>query len=545
VSVPSAADPQSTYCATLVDEWIACGVTDAVLSPGSRSTPFVLALAERPEISLHVRIDERSAAYFAIGRTLVTDRATLMIVTSGTAAAELHAAICEADLARVALIVVTADRPPDQHGVGAPQTIDQRHLYGDKVRLFEDPGVPTFDGAGAWRAIARRLHGAASQRPSGPVHLNAPFAEPLLGVVGALPPASVAVRPPSTVEAGTLEVDAERVLVVAGPGVSSSTLSTCRDRRWPVVGDATCLNAVPYADAILRDDATARALAPDLVVRVGGLPASKALGERLRNWSAPVLAWTCDGPVADPDRVVTDLAQHLVVRAGAVGSYARLWAAASEIAGSVATRLDDLDGALCEPAVARAVVTASSRHGVPLVVGSSMPIRDVEWWSPARQAATFANRGVNGIDGVSSTAFGVAAGRRAIGFVGDLTFLHDVGSLVDGLGEAGGCCVLVVADNGGGGIFSFLPQAAALDAERFERLFTTPRAHDLVAIGSGFGHRARRVKTLGELASAIDEAVERRGIEVIVAAVPSVTDNVEIHDELVRDVARALRSFVP
>jgi 2-succinyl-5-enolpyruvyl-6-hydroxy-3-cyclohexene-1-carboxylate synthase len=211
------------------------------------------------------------------------------------------------------------------------------------------------------------------------------------------------------------------------------------------------------------------------------------------------------------------------------GEYLRLWNEASTRVSDWLTTLDR-DDALHEPSVARCVVEVSSRLDVALVIGSSMPVRDVEWWTPARTAPTYSNRGVNGIDGVVSTALGVAVDSRAIGFVGDITMLHDVSALVDGLGDAGGSCALVVVDNRGGGIFSFLAQRSSVDDARFEQLFATPRPHDLVAIATAFGHRALRVATRSQLRVSLEEALGRSGLTVIVADVPSRDENVRLHD---------------
>src|SRR5271157_3766311 len=178
---------QATFSATLVDEWARLGVTDAVICPGSRSTPLALSLAER--LRAHVKLDERSAAFFALGLAMATGRPTVICVTSGTAAAELHPAVVEAHHARIPLIVCTADRPPELHHVGAPQTIEQRGLFGTAVRWAHTPGVPSEDQQATWRplafqAFAESLHGAAGP---GPVHLNLEFREPLMGMAGELP----------------------------------------------------------------------------------------------------------------------------------------------------------------------------------------------------------------------------------------------------------------------------------------------------------------------------------------------------------------------
>jgi 2-succinyl-5-enolpyruvyl-6-hydroxy-3-cyclohexene-1-carboxylate synthase len=169
-----------------------------------------------------------------------------------------------------------------------------------------------------------------------------------------------------------------------------------------------------------------------------------------------------------------------------------------------------------------------------------MPVRDVEWWTPPRKVDVFANRGANGIDGVVSTLLGVAAGSQAIGLVGDLTMLHDVSALVDGLGEAGGSCVLVVNDNRGGGIFSFLSQASALPHDRFEQLFATPRLVNLEAVAASFGHSSTTVTTLAELRDALEKGLSVQGLSVVVATVPSRSTNVSVHEAWNQAVANLL-----
>jgi 2-succinyl-5-enolpyruvyl-6-hydroxy-3-cyclohexene-1-carboxylate synthase len=530
---------QATYAATLFDEWIRLGLRDVVVCPGSRSTPLALACASRSELRVHVRIDERSAGFFALGRALATSEPVAVVVTSGTAAAELHACVAEASQAFVPLIVITADRPPELHGVGAPQTIDQYELFGPLVRLFEDPGPAKVEDAHTWRSLANRLWDMATQRAmespkSGPVHLNAAFVEPLVAEPMPLPA-------PSTFEAnsrerafGTAGLEDQRVLCVAGHGVSARMVEDCFSLNWVVVGDATALGTISYFDSLLRDESFAELVKPDVVVRLGGLPASRILQDRLRQWRVRTVGFDGAGFVSDPDQLVS---AHLpgvpdqLHEPKADGEYLRIWSEASTHVGEWLAKLDTDDDALHELSVARCVVEVSSRDDVALVIGSSMPVRDVEWWTPPRVAPTFSNRGVNGIDGVVSTTLGVASGSRALGLVGDITMLHDVSALVDGLGEAGGCCALVVADNRGGGIFSFLSQRSAVDDVRFEQLFGTPRSHDLVAVARSFGHESVRVATLTQLRVALDVALNRGGLTVIVADVPSRDENVRLHEE--------------
>ena len=541
-SVPSPSVVQATFAATLFDEWIRGGLRDVVICPGSRSTPLALAASSRRELTIHVRIDERSAGFFAIGRALITARPVAIVVTSGTAAAELHACVAEASQAFVPLLVVTADRPPELRGVGAPQTIDQRKLYGPMVRRFEDPGVPSAHDANTWRPLARQLMQSARNPlgDAGPVHLNAAFVEPLVADPAVIPEALANEDEGWVRSSGFAGLDDLRVLCVAGHGVSQATIEECQARNWVVLGDATARGTLPYFDALLRVPTFAARVRPDVVVRLGGLTASKVLTERLREWRVRTIGFTGAGFVADPDRLIGELVAGLpsaLSEPKANGEYFQLWSDASHRVGEWLATLDDDAMPLNEALVARGVVAASTRHAVPLVVGSSMPVRDVEWWSESRTAPTFSNRGVNGIDGVISTVLGVGAGGSALGLVGDITMLHDVSGLVDGLGASGGSCVLVVVNNNGGGIFSFLPQASALDHDQFEQLFATPRPHDLGAIARAFGHAAIDVSTSGDLRRAIESGLATNGLSVIVVRVPSREANVAQHDDWNEHVA--------
>jgi 2-succinyl-5-enolpyruvyl-6-hydroxy-3-cyclohexene-1-carboxylate synthase len=539
-SVPSASEVQATFAATLFDEWMVRGLRDVVLAPGSRSTPLAIAAASRSELQLHVRLDERSAGFFALGRALVTSRPVVMVTTSGTAAAELHACVAEADLAFVPLIVVTADRPPELHGVGAPQTIDQAHLYGTMVRRFDDVYDISLDASTRWRGGAGGLWDAAvgDVTSPGPVHLNIGFVEPLIAEAFDLPARDEsAIRSPRQEDGqdlAALDLTGLSTLCVVGRGVTPDMISAGTGLGWVVVGDATARDTLAHFDALLRSDEFARRARPDVVVRLGGLPASKVLGERLREWGARTIALSGAGFVADPDRLVSETYAGVpmldIASLHANTDYGRIWSNASEI---VERWLEDVDAherELNEPLVARTVVALSNDADVPLVVGSSMPVRDIEWWGSPRRTRVFANRGANGIDGVVSTALGVAAGARAVALVGDLTMLHDVSGLVDGLGTAGGTCVLVVADNQGGGIFSFLPQATSLDTDRFELLFGTPRRHELDVVAEAFGHVATTVSSVEELRGAIEKGLAGEGLHVVVARVPSRAENVEIHE---------------
>jgi 2-succinyl-5-enolpyruvyl-6-hydroxy-3-cyclohexene-1-carboxylate synthase len=540
-SVPSVSEAQATFAATLFDEWVQLGLRDVVLSPGSRSTPLALAAAAREELTVHVRLDERSAGFFALGRAMMSALPVAVVVTSGTAAAELHASVAEADLAFVPLLILTADRPPELHGVGAPQVIDQGHLYRAMVRAFEEPGVARPEMSVAWRPLAARLWRAAvgERSGAGPAHLNAAFIEPLIADPYELPPRLKDVTAREAAEElpyiTSLNVKDNAVLCVVGRGVSAEVIKECRGLNWVVLGDATARGALAHYDVLLRSPGFVERSRPELVVRLGGLPASKVLSEQLRAWSARTVSLDGAGFVADPDHLISEaysgLPHHSDAPLSGDLAYAKLWTTASETVEQWLRTQDAATDALNEPLVARAVVAVSTSRGVPLVIGSSMPVRDVEWWAPARVSATFANRGVNGIDGVVSTVFGVGAGGSSLGLVGDLTMLHDVSALVDGVGSAGGSAVLVVVDNRGGGIFSFLPQATLLDGDRFEQLFGTPRHHNLETVATAFGHQASTVSTLEELTAAIEKGLASDGVTVVVAKVPSREENVRLHAE--------------
>ena len=552
MSVPSPSDVQATYAATLVDQWVDEGLKHAVICPGSRSTPLAVALANRQELTLHVRVDERSAGFFALGLALRTKLPVVVLVTSGTAAAELHASVIEASYANVPLLVVTADRPPELHGVGAPQTIDQKNLYGLSPRRYEEPGVAAIAEANSWRSLARRLwrSAAGEENAPGPVHLNAAFIEPLLGETGELPAVledtSSKEIQPIFLDPKTWNVRSKRVLAVVGAGAPAPLVASLLELDWVVLSDITT-PGTPYFDVLLRSENFANAATPDVVVRIGSLPASKVLLERLKEWSVPTIGLTLATAPADPTGVITTsyagVPDTNLDDWRADSSYAQWWAHASKVADDVLSVLDAPTRVLDEPSVARSVVRMSATLGAALVVGSSMPVRDVEWFCQRKNPCVFSNRGVNGIDGVTSTIFGVASNSRAVGFVGDLTALHDVSALVDGVGEHGSCA-LVVADNNGGGIFSFLPQASRLDALTFERLFGTPRSHDLAAIASSFGYETSAVSTVAQLDHAIEKALDKNGVTVIIAKVPSRNRNVAMHDQLNESVAAAISKSI-
>ena len=526
----------------MFDEWIATGLRDVVICPGSRSTPLALAASARKELTLHVRIDERSAGFFAIGRALATKQPVAIIVTSGTAAAELHACVAEADQAFVPLLVLTADRPPALHGVGAPQTINQHKLFGDMVRDFIEPGVASKEKVSSWRATAHSAITSSRGVNSGPVHMNLAFVEPLVADSLELPPHTTTdeVAPESS---KSESISQQKVLCVVGAG-GAQFVPQLKQQGWVVISDVTTQDTLSYFDPLLRSQQFVEKAKPDLVLRVGGIPSSKVLAEVLRSWNVPV--WSVGMRfVADPDRLVS---KHLgacpIAEKSSDAAYLQLWNEASRRVGDWLRISETPSALLSEPLVARRVVHHANENNVALVVGSSMPVRDVEWWSEPRRVPTFSNRGVNGIDGVVSTVLGVASESKAIGYIGDITMLHDVSGLVDGTGDNETSCVLVISDNRGGGIFNFLTQAQTLGNEQFEKLFGTPRSHDLAKIAQAFGHHGSDARSLGELDAAVIAGLQRKGLSVVVAHVPDRTVNVLAHEQWNKEVADLIEDLV-
>ncbi len=559
----TAADPQSAFVRTLVDEWARAGVEVAAVAPGSRSTPLALALVGDDRIRVEVFLDERSAAFFAVGLGRASGRPAVVLCTSGTAAANFHPAVLEAWHGRVPMVVCTADRPPELRDTGAGQATDQIKLYGASVRWFCEVGVAD-DAPGApvyWRSLAARSVAAATGPPAGPVHLNLAFREPLVpdgevvavdGRPRGLPWVTTSAGPPLPVPTDVdrltaMVAAAPRGLLVAGWGAGAETEAVERFATaagWPIVADPLSgvrsgPAAVSAYDALLRVPAIAHRLRPDLVVHIGA-PLTGKVATSWLDAGVPRVLVDPDGSWLDPHRgalvrVVAEPGALLAAIAGGLGDAAPSpwlteWLEADASARAAIDGVLDADDEPSEARVARDLVDGLP-DGATLVVGSSMPVRDVEAFARPRHGLRFhSNRGVNGIDGFVSTVLGVAAGGPGpvVGLCGDLTFLHDAGGLLEATRRAIDA-VLVVVDNRGGGIFSFLPQAA--EREHFELLWGTPHHLDLVDLCAVHGIPACRVTSASGLVPAVLLAVAAGGIRVVV--VPTERDaNVAHHRRL-------------
>jgi 2-succinyl-5-enolpyruvyl-6-hydroxy-3-cyclohexene-1-carboxylate synthase len=562
-TLPRPEDIQASFCAVIVDQWANDGVTHAFVAPGSRSTPLALALAEEPRIRVEIVHDERSAAFMALGAGLATGVPAITLCTSGTAAAHFHAAIVEADLSGVPLIACTADRPPELQGIRAPQTINQKDLYGDSVRKFIDPGVPEWNERGQWRNFARQAFDAATGFGRGPVHVNLPFREPLVGAptdaIHAIEDsvaARDAVRPTKTDVAMLVEhISGLRGVIVAGHGCRGlkQVVELAERLNWPVLADSRSGlqhhdGVITHADAFLREPNTSKRLKPEVVLQLGEGPASKVLGQYLHDGAAKVIQISDRPENRDPFRDVAialhgDLKKIVVALLREVqnlnpvaNEFKEAWITADRLAAGVITEC--LGSSLTEPAVAN-TVAESARAGQIIVASSSMPIRDLEWYSRIGKGVTvLSNRGANGIDGVLATAIGAAATTKKTVYVliGDVAFLHDSSSLT-ALNKRDVNMRIVVTDNDGGAIFSFLSQKQTLKAERYEQLFGTPHGTDLIKMAKAHGLKSVGVNTR----DALKRALAGRGVKVIVVKTNR-DSNLEEHNRINSAVSQRLSS---
>jgi 2-succinyl-5-enolpyruvyl-6-hydroxy-3-cyclohexene-1-carboxylate synthase len=511
--------------AAFVDELARCGMTDACTSPGSRSTPLVLALARHPRLRAHSHIDERAAGFFALGIAKATGRPVAIACTSGTAAANLAPAVIEASQARVPLIVLSADRPPELRDNGAGQTIDQIKLYGDAVRWFFEVGNHDVnEGRIAWaRALACRAHATAGGERPGPVHLNWPLREPLVpasvrpapgGRTGGRPWLAVAPREQAAARLGDHIEAPSRGVIVAGrddAGLAPELPALALAAGYPLLADPLSGArrggaAIAHYDLLLRDGEFACGHAPEVVVRVGDLPTSKPLRAWLAGLSAsrqilvdPQLAWQ------DPAAVV-ELVLHADPRAlepppPAPPDWLDRWRAA-DAAAAQAIELA-LGDELSEPNVARALATELPSQAT-LFVAASMPVRELEWFAPVRAdpPRVLSNRGANGIDGTLSSALGAAAvtDGPVVALIGDVAFAHDIGGLL-AASRLGLSLTIVLINNAGAAIFDYLPVSRERDV--YEQHVATPTTINFERAAALYGLRYERPQTLAELRASI------------------------------------------
>jgi 2-succinyl-5-enolpyruvyl-6-hydroxy-3-cyclohexene-1-carboxylate synthase len=577
-----ATNTNTALASAFVEELARCGLRQAIVSPGSRSTPLAVALWRQPGIETTVIVDERSAAFFALGAAQATHSPVAILCTSGTAAANFHPAVCEADESAVPLLVLTADRPAELRGIGAGQTIDQLKLYGSAVRWFCEVGTHEADDDGLlhYRAIACRAFATArGEVRAGPVHLNFPWREPLApveqpGAVTATDPLALQGRDerpltavtPSSAEPSQFLLDevaghigaADSGVIVAGrqlePELREPLADLARAAGFPILAEPTSqLRCGPHErshviaayDLLLRDEAFAERVRPDFVLRFGELPTSKPLRAWLADSGAAQIVVDPSGGWNEPTRRAAAMLRSGPV-ALAAGWAARLgdseqappevWQEAERVAQAAIAETLGAEQALSEPALHLALGHAHG-DGDLVYTASSMPIRDQEAFLPALEtdALFLCNRGANGIDGLLSSGIGAAqaTGRPTTIVTGDLGLLHDIGGLA-ALREVSTPVRIVVIDNDGGGIFHFLPQAGALENEEFEALLGTPRGVDTAKAAALFDLPHRRLESTDQLSDAL--AAGTGLIEVTVDR----QANVALHRRLGQAVASAI-----
>jgi 2-succinyl-5-enolpyruvyl-6-hydroxy-3-cyclohexene-1-carboxylate synthase len=542
----------NTALASAFVEELACGgLRRAVVSPGSRSTPLAVALWRQPGIEVTVIVDERSAGFFALGAAQASGEPVALLCTSGTAVVNYHPAVCEADESALPLVVLSADRPPELRGIGAGQTIDQIKPFGSSARWFCEVGTHAADDEGLlhYRSVAcRALAAARGETRPGPIHLNLPWREPLApvpvdGAVTATDPLALAGRdgrPLTAVTRIDLEPstflldemaghigDAISGVIVAGrqldPELRDPLAHLARVAGFPILAEPTSqLRCGPHDrsgviaayDLLLRDERFSRSVVPDFVLRFGEMPTSKPL----RTWLAAsgaseVLVDPCGGwnePSnraaailrADPTELAAGWAARLEKEPR---SLPEAWIAAEEAAQTALGESLAWGGPITEPALHRAL-GAAHRDGDLVYTASSMPIRDQEAYLAAGDADVLflSNRGANGIDGLLSSGIGAAhaSGRPTTIVTGDLGLLHDIGGLA-ALRDVSTPVRIVVIDNGGGGIFHFLPQEEALDEAEFEALLGTPRGVSADKAAALFDLPHQRLESLADLPGAL------------------------------------------
>jgi 2-succinyl-5-enolpyruvyl-6-hydroxy-3-cyclohexene-1-carboxylate synthase len=502
----------------IVRQILEAGVTDVVISPGSRNAPLSLAFfaaSKRGLIKLHTRIDERTAAFFALGITKASGRPVPIVCTSGTAVANYHPAVLEASHTNLPLLVLTADRPAALRRTGANQTTEQARIFGKAVRYFADISGAAFP----MELPFNSLH-------SGPVHLNIQFEEPLVGDNNEDWLDDLKVNAPKVFgrkKAGTFFTKSTRGILVIGHDRAGLELNEVQDFAeklgWPVIAEdpLSFPGALAHASIFLTSKTIAEDVAPDTVVVIGRTTLSRSINA-LVNSARKVIAIDPRMATVDSDRAAAQKFTQLPdIEVGTPDAeYAQKLQKYSQRAQKLVSGVSDWSEAL----VAREIAGALPK-GTSLFISSSRPIRDIEGFAQPRTGVeTFANRGLAGIDGNISTALGIASQRSStVAVLGDLGFLHDVTGLIH---QEDINLKILVINNNGGGIFSTLSQRGV---EGFEEVFGTPHNLDLVAIAKSFGITASTVGTKSELLAEIAKPIS--GISVVVVSVPDRESNAD------------------
>ncbi|KRF65998.1 2-succinyl-5-enolpyruvyl-6-hydroxy-3-cyclohexene-1-carboxylate synthase [Bacillus sp. Soil768D1] len=546
-------DALTAYAASFVDELAQNKMKHVVVSPGSRSTPLALLLVEHPDIEVYINVDERSAAFFALGLAKALKEPVGLLCTSGTAAANFYPAVIEAYYSRVPLIVLTADRPHELRDVGAPQAIDQIHLYGRQVKWFVEMALPesTDEMMRYARTTGARAVSTAATEPAGPVHLNFPLREPLIpNLEQAKEYRQNKMTPAVMIENGALSLSdshiealaatlsqAKQGIIVCGelrhPKMKEAIVALAEKLAFPILADPLSQlrsgkhdkdGIIDTYDTFLRDEAAKEAFRPDVVLRFGSMPVSKPLLLFMKK-QKQAITLVIDGGAGwrEPAGLATnmiyceekDFCQRVCkkIPKATEKNWLGLWKTVNGATKNALSSIGD------EVELSEGKLFSLLQNMMPiestLFVGNSMPIRDLDTFflSNEKGIKTFANRGANGIDGVVSTALGVSTvSENTVLAIGDLSFFHDMNGLLAAKLQKQNITILLI-NNDGGGIFSFLPQAN--DREHFETLFGTPHGLDFSHTAQLYGGKYSKVQNWDELKQVFTESFEIQGLKII------------------------------
>lgn len=572
----------TNYIASFVSELVHSGVTDVVISPGSRSTPIAMVLAEHPNLNIHIQVDERSAAFFALGIAKATGTPTALLCTSGTAAANYFPAIAEAKISRVPLVVLTADRPHELRDVGAPQTIDQIHLYGNHVKWFVEMAPPeeSIEMIRYARTVCARAVSTAAKKPSGPVHINFPLREPLIpklenttlfeqterneGYVQIHQAVSLLTETEYDYFANLLGSSQNGIIVcgqIEEDGFIEAVTFLAKKLQFPIIADPlsqlrsgshNSSNIIDAYDAFLRDETIRRELKPDIIVRFGSMPVSKALSFLLKeNHDVKQLVIDGAGGWRDPFLLSTEtiycqetaFCKEIEKRLDSTMEppYFQKWIQFNNRAKKVLAEINNAKS-LSEGKVFYQLSELLPEDAT-IFVGNSMPIRDLDsfFYFNKKRIKVMANRGANGIDGTISTALGVAAKRQPLYLIlGDLTFFHDLNGLVAAKLQQLNITILLI-NNNGGGIFSFLPQYS--HPKHFELLFGTPLDLDYSKAVEMYGGKFTSIKDWKHFNSTILNDRQESSLRVI-EIVTNRDENVKEHHDLWNRVSQEIKGLL-
>jgi 2-succinyl-5-enolpyruvyl-6-hydroxy-3-cyclohexene-1-carboxylate synthase len=572
----------TAYTAAFVNELVQTGVCDVVVSPGSRSTPMAMMMAEHPNMKVHILVDERSAGFFALGMAKSIKRPVALLCTSGTAGANYYPAVIEASYSRIPLIVLTADRPHELREVGAPQAIDQLHLYGHHVKAFFEMPIPEVEKSVIRHArmTCARAVSTACNHPKGPVHMNFPFREPLIPLLDNKDLFVIEERNEKYVQiengswtlnhsqfeaVATKLVDNRNGIIICGAmdedGFCEGIVDLAKKLNFPILADPLSqLRSgehdgqliIDCYDNFLRNEEARNYLKPEIILRFGAMPVSKALSNYLKeNHNATHIVVDGGSGWRDPSALATEMVfcderlfcesvSNLIPNELENTTFSN-WAVINELSKEHMLKVKDLKD-MDEGKLFALLADIIPSHST-LFVGNSMPIRDLDsfFYSNNKSIKVMANRGANGIDGIVSSAIGAAVYSKPLYLIlGDLTFYHDLnGLLASKLLNID--ITIIIINNNGGGIFSFLPQAN--HPKNFELLFGTPLDIDFQHVVKMYGGTYTKVENWDEFHSSWTQLKGEKGLKVI--EVPTNREkNVIEHRNLWNSVSREIGKYL-